>query len=110
MSQMTCLCDEDARSDTCTKMNFNCTECVCCINRDKISENSFVAVTEDQLGISVDLVFSEDDALGWSDSRLISLSETNNEAAWNEAKSLAEELRAQLGIHSPIRFDSEHYT
>lgn len=103
---LNCLCDEECRTEMCALANHNCDQCKCHINSNKITENSFVAVSEDQLGISVDLVFEEDEALGWVDSQLIFLSEKIDKSIWEEAKALGELLRQQLKILSPVHYES----
>lgn len=104
-----CLCDEDCRAEMCALANHNCNQCKCHINSAKITESSFIAVSEDQLGISIDLVFVEDETLGWVDSQLIFLSEKIDKHIWDEAKTMGEALRRQLKILLPIRLDSIHF-
>lgn len=96
-------------SEPCPNRGKTCQTCIHGIDRGKITANTFIAVCDEEIGITADIVFTEDEALGWTDSLLVSLDENSSEEAWNETKAYAETIRAQLNIALPIRFSSTRF-
>lgn len=72
-----------------------------------ITKDTFIAVSEEQIGITVDVVFYKDEYHGWEDFQLVYLDEKPSQAAWDKAMAYAESLRKELGIMCPLQVNKD---
>lgn len=83
---------------------FDVAKFCACIDKSKITDQSFLCVSRDQLGVSLDLVFSESES-GWEDSQLIALEEAPLEDTVKKYLAFGRQMRKALGIHKAVVLD-----
>lgn len=65
-------------------------------------QQSFIAVSREQIGITVDIVYSSSEQDGWKDFQLLDLQEAWDDETFAESKKLACQLHDELGLILPI--------
>lgn len=73
------------------------------IDKKRVNQKqSFIALSKEQIGISVDIVYSSSEQEGWEDFQLLDLQEAWDDDTFAESKKLACKLREELGLVRPV--------
>lgn len=73
------------------------------VDENKVNrQQSFIALSKEQIGITIDIVYRSSEENGWEDFQLLDLQEFPDEATYAESKKIANQLREELGLVLPV--------